>query len=214
MPEIVETTVYRADELDQPAREKARDWFRGIGFDHDWYAFVYSDFERVCAILGVELRTVPVRLFGGGTRTKPGIWFSGFWSQGDGACFEGSYAYAKGAAGAIRAHAPDDAELHDIADALAAVQRRNLYQLRADIRHRGRYYHEHAMAIDVERDSAGGQAMTGDAEEIVTEILRDLARWLYRRLEDEYEHQTSDAEIDAALEAGAFTFTEDGLHFG
>jgi hypothetical protein len=24
---------------------------------------------------------------GGGTRAKPCIWFSGFWSQGDGACY-------------------------------------------------------------------------------------------------------------------------------
>ncbi|OLP58938.1 antitoxin of toxin-antitoxin stability system [Xaviernesmea oryzae] len=214
MPEIVETTVYRIDELDASAREKAREWFRQVGFDHEWYEFVYSDFETICTILGITLCAVPIRLFGGGTRTKPGIWFSGFWSQGDGACFEGSYAYAKRAASAIRAHAPRDTELHAIADALQAVQRRNFYQLRAGIRHQDRYYHEYTMAIAVERDSPNGQAMTADAEDIVIEALRDLARWLYRRLEDEYEYQTSDAEIDAALEANAYTFTADGHRFG
>ena len=119
MPEIIETTVYRLDELSDAAKEKARAWYRQTGFDHDWFEFVYDDFERICAIIGVDLKTVPVRLYGGGTRQKPCIWFSGFWSQGDGACFEGRYGYAKDAPRKIRDHAPKDGELHRIADALA-----------------------------------------------------------------------------------------------
>jgi len=214
MPEVIETVVYRLDELDGAARERARVWFRRIGFDDDWYEPVCDDFARVCAILGVDLRTVPVRLFGGGTRAKPCIFFSGFWTQGDGACFEGLYAYAPGGTAAIRAHAPRDADLHAIADALGAVQRRNFYQLRADVRHHGRYYHEHSMAIAVERDSLTGQDMTAGAEEAVAEALRDLARWLYRRLEAEYEHLTSDAEVDAAILANDYSFTAEGRRFG
>ena len=111
----------------------------------------------------MTLRTSPVRLMGGGTRQKPHIYFSGFWSQGDGASFEGTYAYARGAARAIRAHAPKDAELHAIADALADVQRPNFYQLGADIRQSGRYCHEYTMAIHVERDSPTWQDMTDGA---------------------------------------------------
>ncbi|MEH3046680.1 antitoxin of toxin-antitoxin stability system [Sphingomonas adhaesiva] len=214
MPEVIETVVYRLEELDEAARERARAWFRRTGFDYDWHEAVYDDFARVCTILGVELRTVSVRLFGGGTRAKPCIFFSGFWSQGDGACFEGRYAYAPGGAAAIRAHAPRDTDLHAIADALGAIQRRNFYQLRADIRHRGRYYHEHSMAIAVERDSPTGQDMTSGAEEAVAEALRDLARWLYRRLEAEYEHLTSDAEVDAAILANGYSFTDEGRRFG
>lgn len=214
MPEVIETLVYRIGELDDTARDTARAWFRRIGFDHDWHEAVFDDFERVCAILGVDLRTIPVRLFGGGTRAKPCIFFSGFWSQGDGACFEGTYAHAGRATAGIRAHAPRDADLYAIADALAAVQRRNFYQLRADIRHRGRYRHEHGMTIAVERDAPNGQAMTADAEDVVTEALRDLARWLYRRLEAEYEYLTSDVEVDAALAANDYTFNDDGRRFG
>lgn len=214
MPEVIETLVYRIDELDGAARENARAWFRRIGFDHDWHEAVFDDFERYCAILGIELRAMPIRLFGGGTRARPCIFFSGFWSQGDGACFEGSYAYANGAAAAIRTHAPRDADLHAIADALAGVQRRNFYQLRADIRHLGRYYHEHSMTIAVERESSATQDVTLGAEEIVAEALRDFARWLYRRLKAEYEYLTSDAEIDAALAANDYTFTAEGKRFG
>jgi hypothetical protein len=68
MPEIIETTVYRLDELSDEAKDKARAWYRQVGLDHDWFEFVYDDFERICAILGVDLKTVPVRLYGGATR--------------------------------------------------------------------------------------------------------------------------------------------------
>jgi hypothetical protein len=37
MPEVIETIVYRLDELDDAAKEKARAWYREGGFDHDWY---------------------------------------------------------------------------------------------------------------------------------------------------------------------------------
>ncbi len=165
-------------------------------------------------ILGVRLTTRSVRLFGGGTRQKPCIWFSGFASQGDGASFEGVYGFASGAPKAIRAHAPRDSALHRIADGLQAIQRRNFYQLRADVSQRGRYYHEYSMAIVVERDSPTHQDMTADAEDMVTELLRDLARWLYRQLEREYDYQTSDQVTDEAILANDYAFTEDGRRFG
>jgi hypothetical protein len=91
---IVETPVYDFTELSAAAKDKARAWFRET-IDDDWWDSVYDDFERICPILGVTLATTPVRLMGGGTRQKPCIWFSGFSSQGDGACFEGRYAYAR-----------------------------------------------------------------------------------------------------------------------
>jgi hypothetical protein len=214
MPRIVETTVYHLNELSEAGRDKARSWYRESAFYEDWYHFVYDDFGTICGILGLHLKTRVVRLFGGGTRADPCIYFSGFWSQGDGACFEAHYAYAKGAPRKIRAHAPQDTELHDIADALQVAQRRHFYQLRADITHRGRYNHEYSMAISVERESPTSQDMADGAEDAVIETLRDLARWLYRQLERDYQYQTSDAVIDEAILANGYTFTETGRRFG
>jgi hypothetical protein len=114
----------------------------------------------------------------------------------------------------LRAHAPQDAELHAIADALQAAQRPNFYQLRADITHRGRYNHKYCMAISVERDGPTAQDMTAGAEDAVITALRDLARWLYRQLEREYEYQTCDAVVDEAIIANGYTFTETGRRFG
>jgi hypothetical protein len=212
MPEIIETTVYRLDELAETAKDKARGWYRDGAMSEDWYHFVYEDFEAIAAMLGVELKTQAFRLYGGGTRQKPCIFFSGFWSQGDGACFEANYRYQPGAAKAVRLHAPQDPELHEIVETLQSIQRRNFFQIIADVTHRGHYYHEYAMDIVVNRDSP--QAVTAEDEQEVAEALRDLARWLYRQLEREYDYQTSDATIDEAILANEYTFTEEGRRFG
>lgn len=151
---------------------------------------------------------------GGGSRQEPCIWFRGFWSQGDGASFECYYAYRKNASPEIRAYAPKDDSLHRIADALQSVQRRNFYQLRAEASHRSHHYHEYSMSVSVERDSPTWQDMTVEAEEIVVEALCDLARWLYRQLEREYDHLASDEVVDETIAANDYTFTRTGRRFG
>ena len=70
------------------------------------------------------------------------------------------------------------------------------------------------MSVDVTRDSATWQPLTKDAEEIVTEALRDLARRLYRQLEIEYDHLTSDEVIEEGIIVNQYTFTEGGRRFG
>lgn len=209
MPELMEIETYRFEELSERAKTNARNWYRETGLDYEWHDFTFDDFERVCNILGVSLKTNIVRLQDGETDSEPRIYFTGFWSQGDGACYEGFYSYAKGAHRRIRDHAPLDTELHRIADSVRAVQSRNFYQLSADVSHRGRYYHEHSMAISVERDGAS-QDMTAGAEEAIAVALRDLAGWLYRGLHAEYEHLTSDEAVDESINANGYRFTASG----
>ena len=214
MSEIIEITVYRLEELSDAAKDTARAWYREGGFDYEWYDAVYEDFRQIAEILGIDFKTRIVRLMGGGSREEPRIWFRGFWSQGDGAAYDAFYAYSKRATAGIRAHAPQDATLHGIADALQAVQRRNFYQLRAETSQRGSYCHEYSIAISVERASPNWQDMTPDAEGIIADALRELARWLYRQLECEYKFLTSDEAVDAAIGANEYTFTMDGRRFG
>jgi hypothetical protein len=214
MPEPVTVLVYRLDELGSSARDTARAWYREACADLGWYDAVFEDFRRICEILGVELKTRPVRLVGGGTRQDPCIYFTGFACQGDGACYEADYAYRVGSSRAIRAYAPKDTWLHRIADSLAAVQRRHFYRLHAKLRHSGRYYHECCMSVSVERRTPWADDAPGlETEEALTEVLRDLARWLYRQLEREYDYQTSDDEVDEAIRANDYTFTVDGRRF-
>jgi hypothetical protein len=214
MAHIIETTVYEFHELSDAAKDKARAWFREGAGDFDWHDFIFDDFAEICGILGVTLRTYPVRLMGGGTRQKPCIWFSGFSSQGDGACFEGYYRYENRSARRIREHAPRDSELHRIADRLFEIQRDNFFQLTASIGHRDRYYHAYTMDISVERDSPVYQDMTAAAEDAVIETLRDLAHWLYRQLEREWDHVMSDECVDEGIATNGYTFTDIGRRFG
>lgn len=212
MPELIEVETYRLEELTERAQANARSWYLESGLDHGWHASTFDEFERVCDILGVSLKTDIVRLRGGATRSRPRIYFSGFWNQGDGACFEGFYAYATGAHRRIRDHAPLDSELHSIADALRTVQRRNFYQLRADVSHHGRYYHEHSMTISVERDGPFPD-VTADAEEAIAEAIRGLACWLYRRLSAEYDYLSSDEAVDESINANGYRFSAAGERF-
>lgn len=214
MPETVEITVYRFDELNDDSKTRARDWYRTGAFDYPWFESRFDEFEAVCRLLGVDLRTSAVPLMGGGTRKRPNIFFRGFWSQGDGASFEGHYRYRKGADADLRLQYPKDTELLGIADRITNIQRRNFYQLEATIDRRGRYCHEYSMIIDVERSSAQGQEPTPDADDILREAMRDLAHWFYRGLEHEFEYLNSDEAIDAALIANDWRFTEGGTVHG
>ena len=214
MPQIVTTTVFTIDELSNAARENARFWYRDQGIHDDWHDYVFDDFETICRIIGITLDTHPVRLYGGGTRQQSNIWFRGFWSQDNGACYEGRYSHARGGAKALRAHAPKDTELHRIVDALQQAQRRNIWQLHATFKRIGRYSHANSMEVDVERDSPTWQPIADDTEDVVIDALRDLAHWLYRELQDAYEAETSDEAVDETLTINEWTFTADGKRFG
>lgn len=206
--ETIERTLFKFEELGDAAKEKARDWYReGDQFEFST-EFIYEDTYRMGALMGINLDTRPVKLMGGGTRYNPCIYFSGFSSQGDGACFEGSYRYAKGGVSAVKAECNDE-ELIRIATGLQAVQRQNFYRLRATCAHRGHYYHSGCMRVEVE-DCESQYRDLKDAEDEVTQLLRDFADWVYKRLEDEYEYTQSDAACDEGIIANDYEFTEDG----
>lgn len=202
MPRTITITVYDIHELQDCAREAAREWYRQDAFPHFWHDHVIADFTRICEILGIRLRS--------SKNCRQHVFFSGFHSQGDGASFEGQLHYASGCRQAIRDHAPDDSTLHDIADRIFDVQRRNFYQLIADISHCGRYYHEYTMRIDIERDSPQGHPPTPDAHGIVQHALRNLARWLYHQLKTNYEYMNIAPAVDEGIAANDWQFTDDG----
>ena len=153
----------------------------------DWYEFTFDDAKGAAALMGIDIDD---------------ILFSGFWSQGDGASFTGSYRYAKGAVKAIRAEYPRDTELHAIAEALAAAQRKRFYRLSATITQSGYYSHEMTMRADVSDDGREYGDASADDSEALLEAFRDLARWIYAALEREYEYQSAWELARGLQEAG------------
>jgi hypothetical protein len=202
----IETVVYQYDELSPEAQENARDWFlKDFEFEAD---FVLEDAARVAALLGIEFDTHTVDLYGGGTRQEPNISWSGFSTYGDGACFEGRYAYAPGSVEAAKAYAPLDKVLQGIAIWLREAQKRHFYSLTALTRHRGHYYHSGCMDVAVE-DSREIE-VSDTAEEEITEALRSFADWIYSQLQAEYHYQVSPDNVEESIRVNAYEFTADG----
>lgn len=208
--QVIEKTLFTFDELSDEAKEKAREWWREIEAQ-DWNGAecVFEDACAVAPILGIEFDTRPVKLMGGGTRHDPIVYYSGFWSQGDGACFEGSYGYAKGASKAIREYAPQDKTLHAIADGLQRVQKDHFYKLVARMTHSGHYYNSGCMTVAVEDDRDSYRDI-GESEELIKCLVRNFADWIYSRLRDEYEYTMTDENVDEAIRINEYEFDESG----
>jgi hypothetical protein len=211
MPTERKILVYKFDELSDKAKERARDkWREGQCDDSSWFEFTFDDAVTCASILGIEIDHHAVKLMNGSTTNKPTIYFSGFCSQGDGACFEGSYAYAKGCSKKIREHAPKDAELHRIANELTSIQRKHFYRLEATVKHSGHYSHSRSTSIDVyDREDQYGRDI-GTSGDDISECLRDFMDWIYHQLEAEYEYQMSDECIDESIKCNEVEFDEDG----
>ena len=203
-----EIPVYTYAELSDTAKEQVCSW---LSQDID-YDCVYEDVATIADLLGIDIRQTRKTLMGGGHRYDPTIYWSGFWSQGDGACFEGTYKYKKGSVKAVKEYCGDK-EVHRIAESLAEIQKRYSYKLTASCKHRGHYQHSGCMQVEVEIDSDNDysdSATWRNSEDTVIQCMRDFADWIYQRLEKEYDYQTSDEVIAETCEANGYEFYEDG----
>lgn len=205
----IETAVYKFNELSDEAKQRAIECYRnGYEFFDD---FVREDAACIAEILGIDLLTRPVKLMGGSTRYDPCIYYSGFWSQGDGACFEGAYRYKKGALQKLKAHignqSKGDKELLRIAETLQRIQSKYFYKLTATMEHRGHYYHSGCMRVNVEHADDTYREIPEDE---ITQCMRDFADWIYDQLENEYEYQNSDKAITESIIANEYEFNEEG----
>lgn len=215
MPQIIThvSEAYRFDELSDEAKERARDWYRQCMHEfNDLSERNYDDFVRVAEILGITFKQRETGQRRDGTKVYgPAIYWSGFCSQGDGACFEGSYSYQPDAQAKIREYCNDE-KLLVIADELAEIQERNLFGLEATVEHSGHYYHEHSTIIDVSdgRDPDRSFVERGDDGDRLAELMRDFMRWMYRQLEADNDYLYSAECVDESIEANDYMFDEDG----
>lgn len=197
-----EQTLYTLAELEDQhpaAWQKAYDRWREGNLGYEWWDGVYDTAIAAAEILGI---TIEKRR---GSNVEPAIWFSGFASQGDGACWEGSYRYSRGAHEHIRKEFPQAEALHRIADELLSVQRRNGYGVTATSDHRGHYYHSGCMSVFVDSERT---RLSEVAEDAIKEALRDFADWIYRTLEEEADYLQSEEQFRESC--GDDLFNENG----
>jgi hypothetical protein len=162
--------------------------YRDVNVDYSWWDSTEEDFKDRMNAIGVFVDK---------------MYFSGFWSQGDGACFTGSIT-GSGWKDYLPHLGYDNPVLTETADWNWGVK----------ISHHDRYYHEYSVTIDCdiflpdnpydeEEDPLRHAAWAGvmhqfdllGLEEKIIENLRDHMRDLYKTLEQEHDYLTSDEVV-------------------
>jgi hypothetical protein len=172
-------------------KEKLIEQHRYINVEHDqWWDCVYADFREDMKAVGINV-----------TR----MYFSGFCSQGDGACFEG-----------LLDNALTYLDHHHKGQ---YPMIRKLLEAGGDVyvncEHRGHYYHQNCTEFWADADTLTGmldqptefhetiveqwqEELTDEMdafEKDVIEQWRSYMQDLYSKLEDEYDHLTSDEAV-------------------
>src|SRR6266516_6387233 len=140
--QTVTITIYKFDELSEDAKKRALEQMRDNNTEvGDWWQFVYEDWQTKLEENGFFAVT---------------IYFSGFWSQGDGASFEGKV---------------------DVAKWLTVNKKRRNYRavyadvdnVKITITKSGRYEHEMTMSVDCEYFGESAKAYK-TVDSLATEI--------------------------------------------
>jgi len=204
---LAEERLFKFDELDEDAKEKAREWYRSGALDHEWWDSVYDLAVEAGKMLGIEIDSKKKH-----HGTGPAIYFNEH-----GAGFDGSYHYQKGALEKLRREWPATAkdgtackgnvEMHEVAEALLEVQRKNQYKLGATISS-----HQDS---DIRVDVWGyGGAPSAEADRDLAAALKSFAHWIHHTLQREEDYLLSDEQVDDMIQANEYTFTVDGTREG
>lgn len=184
--------------------EKHRYW----NVEHiDWWDSTYDDFKERMKTIGIEVDR---------------MYFSGFWSQGDGACFEGSVT-------------DWDLFLRSLGYTDKVLIQHAMDHFSFSVEHSGYYCHENCTRFSADLctpDSAADEdfaerygPLLWDADDVRTkawlallnkydsieledefeEVFKDYMRQLYKNLEAEYDYLTSDEAVWESLEANDMT---------
>ena len=205
----ITTKVYTYDELSDKAKEKALDNNRLFNTD--------NDFWPVCVI---EDRTAILEEHG---FYEPQILYSGFCSQGDGACFTATLDN-----GGLLSFLTKTKQLAKYKTLVKAINDCTIY-VNIKITHTDRYYHENSTTIEDWTESQANEELTG-------KLLEEYTQWyssfdsrasnnasigwyyeecqdIYRHLETEHDYQNSDEIIEESLLANEMQFLEDGTNY-
>lgn len=185
-----EITVYSFSELADEVKSEVLDSFRDINTDFMWYDFLFDFWQEELEKFGFY---------------RPKIYFSGFGSQGDGACFESQIDLEKAfecyiAETGIPKHLKS-LQGFIAAECYAAIVVTNPH-----------YLHWNTRSIE-HSSSHEGKHLNAFFEKFMKwleEKRISFCQRIYRELETEYEHLTSDDAVKETIEANDYEFTATG----
>jgi len=150
---------------------------RYINLSHDWWKFITDEvvFEAG-KLLGIDISNVS---------------FSGFSHQGSGSSFKGRYTYAHDSVRKIKNEFRKEYSLHRIAKDLEDIQKSCFFNLEAHITPTHR---ENNILVEVYHTQDQHRDI-GEAEEKISQAMKDFNNWIYSKLKEEYEFLTSDIQV-------------------
>jgi len=189
-------TVYKFNELQDDQKEKAIENLRDINVEYEWYDYSFDDYKAIAKILGINIDK---------------IYFSGFCSQGDGLCFEGSFQYAKGWKRELTTYAGEvtenknNKEIHALGQQLQELQRQAFYGVYGTVKQRGHYQHSGCTSFSLDHD----EYREFDDEDF-KQAYRELMDTFYHMLRKEYEYLTCDEAVIETIKCNDYNFDENG----
>lgn len=207
--ETIQLDLYGFAELSEKAKEKALREFANINVFDDWYTFTVEDFKIVCETICITVDT---------TKT----YFRGFYSQGDGSCFNAKVNIPQ-LVQAIKDqswkdYAPMlelDLSLPQADSRIIPLIRKESFDIVPKITGAERWY---SIAADLNYylPNTGHRYDRIEAElqklgDWLQSVADKLNRYLYKSLEAEYEYQTKEETVIEAIEINEYQFTADGV---
>lgn len=200
----VNIQIYKYEELSDEAKEKVLTEQRHVNVRfNDWFELIIDAWK--CSLEEFAF-------------FAPRIYFSGFYSQGDGACFECDSIYTDRLFESVRAEidtfSKDFQEVFKTQEEALYNFMENYVSFTVETRIH-RYCHENTRYIDWDIHASD------EALEHFEKFIDEIGEWLeekrktfckdiYQQLEEEYEEQTSDDSVIYTFSSDEYEFLEDG----
>lgn len=161
---------------------------------HDgWYEDIIVDFcENILPSFGI-------------TASYKDVQFTGFWSQGDGASFTGDFCLSDVSPTELIASLPTEVELHKLIEELAELAEAHPNIQGEVSRYPSLYSHSNTMSTGYWSSDDGYYNEETEAfaaaEDQLIRIFRQLADWLYSRLNENHDFYIADATASQWAEA-------------
>lgn len=184
----IRTKVYKFDELSEQAKQVAIEDNRNINTDYDWFEPMFEGFREKLDAVGFY---------------DSEIFFSGFWSQGDGACFDAKI-------NALQfAETTNEKRVANLID--AGILEGFTIEKTSFANH---YSHEKTRYVDVWREDRKNidDVLVSLCEKIEAKRL-ELSREIYIDLNKAYEELQSDEFISETLIANEYEFLFNGKQY-
>lgn len=210
----VRIKVFKFDELNDAAKEKAFQWYYEIAASDDWWESVYASFRDLCKYIEIEVDLKKT-------------YFNGFSHQGSGSSFTADIINTAECLRAIQAKAwgkdfnEDVIRFDPLPKRLERVVRlmeTGSIAYSTDIIPTNREASVSAKqwySFEGEylSDLSNIEKCMEELEEYIQDVADTLNNWLYKSLDTEYEYITSREQMAESMRANEYEFTADGTRF-